>query len=68
MRDLNKATILGTVTREVRTNQTGKGLSVANIPVGTVQQRQNGMEITTYHTVVCFGDLADIASTLNVRS
>jgi single-strand DNA-binding protein len=66
MRDLNKATILGTVTREVRTNQTAKGLSVANIPVGTVQQRQNGMEITTYHTVVCFGDLADIGATLNV--
>lgn len=66
MRDLNKVELLGSVSREVKLNQSAKGLSIANIPMATVQKRANGMEITTYHTVVCFGELADMASTFNV--
>lgn len=66
MRDLNKVELLGSVSREVKLNQSAKGLSIANIPMATTQKRANGMEITTYHTVVCFGELADMASTFNV--
>lgn len=66
MRDLNKVELLGSVSKEVRINQSAKGLSIANIPVSTVQKRANGMEINTYHTVVCFGELADMASTFKV--
>jgi len=66
MRDLNKIELLGSVSKEVRINQSAKGLSIANIPLSTVQKRANGMEITTYHTIVCFGELADMASKFKV--
>lgn len=66
MRDLNKVELMGSVSREVKLNQSAKGLSIANIPMATIQNRQNGMQITTYHTVVCFGALADMAAKFQV--
>lgn len=66
MRDLNTVEILGTVSREVKLNKSAKGLSIANIPVATKVTRQGGTEISTYHTIVCFGELADMAAGFSV--
>lgn len=66
MRDLNKIEVLGTVSQPVRTNKTGSGLSIANIPIATVvKNRTSGKEFTTYHTIVCFAELADMASSFS---
>tara|TARA_Y100000356_G_C11131792_1_gene220449 strand:- start:16 stop:573 length:558 start_codon:yes stop_codon:yes gene_type:complete len=41
----------------------GSGISIANIPMATVKKGWNGKkDQTTFHTVVCFGELADMAS------
>lgn len=66
MRDLNKIELIGSVSQAVRMNQSAKGLSIANIPIETKVTRQSGQEISTYHTIVCFGELADMASTFNI--
>jgi single-strand DNA-binding protein len=66
MRDLNKVEVMGTISKPVRTASSKSGLPIANIPIATVQKRQTGNDITTYHTIVCFGELADMASTFNV--
>lgn len=63
--DLNRATILGRLTRdpEVKTTPTGK--SVANIGVATgrvwVDGAGNKQEKTEFHNCVLWGKLADIA-------
>jgi single-strand DNA-binding protein len=66
MRDLNKMELIGSVSQEIRVNQSAKGLAIANIPVSTKVVRQSGQEISTYHTIVCFGELAEMASTFKV--
>tara|TARA_R110000824_G_scaffold324556_3_gene511510 strand:- start:1053 stop:1667 length:615 start_codon:yes stop_codon:yes gene_type:complete len=66
MRDLNKVELLGSVSREIKMAQSAKGLSIANIPIATVVSRQSGSDIKTFHTIVCFGELADMASTFVV--
>jgi len=66
MRDLNKMELIGSVSQEIRMNQSAKGLSIANIPVATKVTSRSGAEISTYHTIVCFGDLADMASSFKV--
>ena len=65
-RDQNLVLLTGTVSKDVTTNKTQKGLSIANIPVSTKVVRQNGTEIVTYHTILCFGELADLAATFKV--
>ena len=62
MRDVNEATILGTVNQPVRVNPTKNG-SVANVSVETKQARGEHT-FSTYHNVTCWNDLADVASTL----
>ena len=62
MRDINEATILGTVNQPVRVNPTKNG-SVANVSVETKQVRGEHT-FSTYHNVTCWNDLAELASTL----
>tara|TARA_R100001163_G_C5022336_1_gene164832 strand:- start:160 stop:774 length:615 start_codon:yes stop_codon:yes gene_type:complete len=66
MRDLNKVTLIGTVSKDISTATSQKGLAIANIPIQTAQSRQNGSDIVTYHTILCFGELAELASTFKV--
>lgn len=65
-RDLNRMEILGSVSKDVTVNHTAKGLAIASIPMSTKVSRQSGADITTFHTVVCFGELAEMASTFKV--
>mgnify|MGYP003670942818 CR=1 FL=1 len=62
MRDVNEATVVGTVNRPVRVNPTKNG-SVANVSVETKQIRGD-KSFSTYHDVTCWNDLADVAATL----
>tara|TARA_R110000751_G_scaffold246434_2_gene346388 strand:- start:1045 stop:1689 length:645 start_codon:yes stop_codon:yes gene_type:complete len=66
MRDLNNMNLLGTIGREVKMFESKNGLAISNIPVTTVQQRQGKSEISTFHTVVCFGELATMAADFKV--
>ncbi len=64
--DLNRATILGRLTRDPEVRSTPSGQSVANIGVATsrVWKDASGtrQERPEYHNVVLWGKLADIAS------
>lgn len=64
--DLNRATILGRLTRDPELRSTGSGRSVATIGVATgrVWTDQSGVkqERTEFHNCVLWGKLADIAS------
>lgn len=66
-RDLNRMEILGSVSKDVIVNHTSKGLAIASIPVATKVSRQSGTDIVTYHTVVCFGELAEMAAHFKVN-
>lgn len=67
MRDINEATLLGTVSKEVQVNQGKSGILICNIPISTVKKGWNGgKDQSTYHTVVCFGELADVAQNFKV--
>ncbi|HCB45454.1 MAG TPA: hypothetical protein DEP37_03390 [Algoriphagus sp.] len=66
MRDLNKMELLGTIGKDVQMYESKNGLAIANIPVTTVQTRFDKPSISTYHTVVCFGELAEMASAFKV--
>ncbi len=63
--DLNRATILGRLTRDPEVRSTPSGQSVANIGVATsrVWKDASGtrQERPEYHNVVLWGKLADIA-------
>lgn len=63
--DLNRATILGRLTRDPEVRSTPSGQSVANLGVATsrVWTDNNGVrqEKPEYHNVVLWGKLADIA-------
>ncbi len=63
--DLNRATILGRLTRDPEVKSTPSGQSVANIGVATsrVWKDASGtrQERPEYHNVVLWGKLADIA-------
>ena len=67
MRDLNKVSLVGTVSKEVTTATSQKGLAIANIPIQTSQNRMNGNPIVTYHTIVCFGELAEMAASFKIN-
>lgn len=62
MRDINEVKILGTVSQAVRVNPTQNG-SVANVSVVTVKKRGE-YDVKKFHSVTCWNDLADEASTL----
>jgi single stranded DNA-binding protein len=67
MRDTNMVFLTGTVSKDVESGSTNSGLSYANIPMATVKSGFNGKaDQTTFHTVSCFGELADMASGLVV--
>tara|TARA_R100001463_G_scaffold45515_1_gene93816 strand:+ start:6312 stop:6932 length:621 start_codon:yes stop_codon:yes gene_type:complete len=66
MRDQNRVSLKGTVSKEVTTATSKNGLAIANIPISTTQSRQNGNDITTYHTIVCFGELAEMAASFQL--
>jgi single-strand DNA-binding protein len=63
--DLNRATILGRLTRDPEVRSTPSGQSVANLGIATsrVWTDNNGVrqEKPEYHNVVMWGKLADIA-------
>ncbi len=63
--DLNRATILGRLTRdpEVRSTQTGKNVTTLSVATNRSWTDQSGakQEIVEYHNCVCWGKLADIA-------
>lgn len=63
--DLNRATMLGRLTRdpEVRTTPTGKSVANITIATGRVWTDQSGtkQEKTEFHNCVLWGKLADIA-------
>ena len=67
MRDLNKTELLGTIGKEVKTFVSKDGLAITNIPITTTQKRRDGKsDINTYHTIVCFAELAEMAANFNV--
>ena len=66
MRDLNKTELLGTIGREVKTFVSKDGLAITNIPITTVQQRRDKTDISTYHTIVCFAELAEMAADFQI--
>lgn len=63
--DLNRATILGRLTRDPEVRTTPNGKSVATISVATnrvwVDQSGAKQERSEYHTCIMWGKLADIA-------
>jgi len=63
--DLNRATILGRLTRdpEVKTTPSGKSVATIGVATGRVWTDQQGVkqERTEFHNCVLWGKLADIA-------
>jgi single-strand DNA-binding protein len=63
--DLNRATILGRLTRdpEVKSTQTGKNVATLSVATNRSWTDQSGakQEIVEYHNCVLWGKLADIA-------
>jgi single-strand DNA-binding protein len=63
--DLNRATILGRLTRDPEIRSTPGGKSVANVSVATgrvwTDQTGNKQERSDFHNCVLWGKLADIA-------
>ena len=67
MRDINQATLLGTISKEVKMAQGKSGIAIANIPISTIKEGWNGgKDQTTFHTIVCFGDLAELAKSFQL--
>ena len=64
--DLNRASLLGRLTRdpEVRTTSNGRNVTSISIATGRVWNDQQGVkqERTEFHNVVLWGKLADIAA------
>jgi single-stranded DNA-binding protein len=66
-RDINEATVLGTISKPVQMASGKSGISIANIPLSTTKKGWNGgKDQVTFHTVVCFGELADMAEGCSV--
>lgn len=66
MRGVNKVIIIGNATRDAELHQTKTGKQVANLRLAT-NRRVKGpdgqvTEDTQYHTVLCFGRLAEITA------
>lgn len=59
MRGVNKIILIGNATRNAELRRTGTGKPVSNIRLAT-NRVVNGQETTQFHTVVCWGTLAEI--------
>lgn len=66
MYSLNRAEVLGNVTRDPESRSTAQGQPVANFTVATSQSWKDAagqkQERTEYHPIVAWGKLADIVS------
>lgn len=63
MADINRATILGNVTRPPEVRYTGTGKAVCNFSVATNEgQDQNGSPKVSYHSIVAWDKLAELCN------
>jgi single-strand DNA-binding protein len=61
MRTYNRATIIGHVGSEVVLRYTQSGKPVVNLSVATQTHRKDGPKVTTWHRVVLWDKLAELA-------
>lgn len=61
MRTYNRATVIGHVGSDVILRYTQSGQPVTNLSLATNERRKEGPEVTTWHRVVLWGRLAEIA-------
>jgi len=61
MRTHNRATIIGHVGNEVVLRYTQGGKPVVNLNVATSYRRKDGPEVTTWHRIVLWDKLAELA-------
>lgn len=61
MRTYNRATVIGHVGNDVIVRYTQSGQAVTNLSLATNERRKEGPEVTTWHRVVLWGRLAEIA-------
>ncbi len=61
MRCYNKATVIGHVGHDVTLRRTKTGKPVVNLRIATSERRRSGDEITTWHRVVLWDHLAELA-------
>ncbi len=61
MRTRNRATVLGHVGNEVILRHTANGKPVVNLNLATNHRRKDGPEVTTWHRVVLWDKLAELA-------
>ena len=61
MRTYNRSTVLGRVGNDVVLRYTQSGQAVTNLSLATNERRVDGPEVTTWHRVVLWGKLAELA-------
>lgn len=61
MRTYNRATVIGHVGNDVVLRYTQSGQAVTNLSLATNERRKDGPEVTTWHRVVLWGKLAELA-------
>lgn len=61
MRSFNRATLIGHVGNEVVLRHTQSGKPVVNLSVATSERRKEGDDLTTWHRVVLWDRLAELA-------
>ena len=61
MRTYNTSTVLGRVGNDVILRYTQSGQAVTNLSLATNERRKDGPEVTTWHRVVLWGKLAELA-------
>ena len=61
MRTYNRATVLGHVGNDVVLRYTQSGQAVTNLSLATNERRKDGPPVTTWHRVVLWGKLAELA-------
>ncbi|MEE2829705.1 MAG: single-stranded DNA-binding protein [Myxococcota bacterium] len=62
MRSYNRATVLGHVGNDIVLRYTQSGKPVVNLRLATNDRRRDGPETTTWHRVVLWDKLAELAS------
>lgn len=62
MKSYARATVLGRVGNDVVLRHTKSGKAVTNLSIATSERRREGPETTTWHRIVLWDSLADIAS------
>jgi single-strand DNA-binding protein len=62
MKTYNRATVIGHVGNEVVMRKTQKDHAVVNLRVATNFQRKGGEDVTTWHRVVLWDKLAELAA------